>query len=56
MNGNLLSFDEAYEKLLGFVRPVREVESVDTMLACGRVLAAAPEARPGVLAEAAAPR
>ena len=33
MNGNLLSFDEAYEKLLGFVRPVREVESVDTMLA-----------------------
>lgn len=41
MNGNLLSFDEAYEKLLGFVRPVREVESVDTMLACGRVLAAA---------------
>ena len=41
MNADLLSFDEAYEKLLGFVRPVHEVESVDTMLACGRVLAAA---------------
>ena len=26
MNPNMLSFDEAYEKLLGFVRPVREVE------------------------------
>ncbi len=39
MNGYLLSFDEAYEKLLGFVSPVREVESVDTMLASGRVLA-----------------
>ena len=41
MNADLLTFDEAYEKLLGFVRPVHEVESVDTMLACGRVLAAA---------------
>ena len=40
MNGNMLSFEEAQEKLLGFVRPVREVETVDTMIACGRVLAA----------------
>ena len=39
MNGNMLSFDEAYEKLLGFVRPVREIETVDTMVAAGRVLA-----------------
>lgn len=40
MNANMLSFDEAYEKLLGFVRPVREIEQVDTMFAAGRVLAA----------------
>ena len=39
MNPNMLSFDEAYEKLLGFVRPVREIEEVDTMFAAGRVLA-----------------
>ena len=39
MNPNMLSFDEAYERLLGFVRPVREVEEVDTMFAAGRVLA-----------------
>ncbi len=39
MNGNLLSFDEAYEKLLGFAHSVREVEDVDTMVAAGRVLA-----------------
>jgi len=41
MNGKLLSFDDAYEKLLGFVRPVREIETVDTLMASGRVLAAA---------------
>ena len=41
MNANMLSFDEAYEKLLGFVRPVREIEQVDTMFAAGRVLAVA---------------
>ncbi len=41
MNANLLSFDEAYERLLDFARPVREVETVDTMMAAGRVLAAA---------------
>lgn len=41
MNGNILSFDEAHERLLGFVRPVREIETVDTMMAAGRVLAAA---------------
>jgi molybdopterin molybdotransferase len=41
MNANMLSFDEAYEKLLGFVRPVREIEQVDTMFAGGRVLAVA---------------
>ncbi len=39
MNPDMLSFDEAYEKLLGFVRPVREVEEVDTLFAAGRVLA-----------------
>lgn len=41
MNGNILSFDEAHERLLGFVRPVREIETVDTMMAAGRVLAVA---------------
>ncbi|ENO92233.1 MULTISPECIES: gephyrin-like molybdotransferase Glp [unclassified Thauera] len=41
MNGTMLSFDEAYEKLLGFARPVREIEQVDTMFAAGRVLAVA---------------
>ena len=41
MNANMLSFDKAYEKLLGFVRPVREIEQVDTMFAAGRVLAVA---------------
>jgi molybdopterin molybdotransferase len=41
MNGKLLSFDEAHERLLGFVRPVREIETVDTMMAAGRILAAA---------------
>ena len=41
MNGNMLSFDDAYDKLLGFVRPVREIETVDTMMAQGRVLAVA---------------
>ncbi len=41
MNGSMLSFDEAHARLLGFVRPVREVEMVDTMTAAGRVLAVA---------------
>ena len=41
MNANMLSFDEAYAKLLGFVRPVREIEQVDTMFAAGRALAVA---------------
>ncbi|MER2553987.1 MAG: gephyrin-like molybdotransferase Glp [Thauera sp.] len=41
MNGKMLTFDEACEQLLGFVRPVREIEQVDTMLAAGRVLAVA---------------
>jgi molybdopterin molybdotransferase len=37
----MLSFDEAYAKLLGFARPVREIELTDTMVAAGRVLAVA---------------
>ncbi|ENO85118.1 molybdopterin molybdotransferase MoeA [Thauera linaloolentis] len=41
MNGNMLSFDEAQARLLSFVRPVREIETVDTMMAAGRVLAVA---------------
>src|SRR5690606_3956395 len=41
MNANMLSFDEAYERLLGRVRPVREIEQVDTIVAGGRVLAVA---------------
>lgn len=41
MNAPMLSFDEAYAKLLGFVRPVREIDTVDTLFAAGRVLAAA---------------
>ncbi|MBN8443145.1 MAG: molybdopterin molybdotransferase MoeA [Thauera sp.] len=41
MNAPMLSFDEAYAKLLGFVRPVREIDTVDTMVAAGRVLAVA---------------
>lgn len=39
MNGNMLSFDDARSRLLGFVRPVREIETVDTLFAAGRVLA-----------------
>ena len=30
MNANMLSFDEAYEKLLGFARPVRGVRDERT--------------------------
>jgi len=41
MNANMLSFDEAYDKLLAFVRPVREIEHADTLFAAGRVLAVA---------------
>jgi molybdopterin molybdotransferase len=41
MNGNMLSFDEARGRLLGFARPVREIEPIDTMAAAGRVLAVA---------------
>ena len=41
MNAPMLSFDEAYDRLLGFVRPVREIEQVDTLVASGRVLAVA---------------
>jgi molybdopterin molybdotransferase len=39
MNDKLLSFDEALERLLAEVRPVREVDQVDTFAAVGRVLA-----------------
>lgn len=39
MNANMLTFDEAYTQLLGHVRPVREIEEIDTMMAAGRVLA-----------------
>ena len=39
MNDKLLSFDEALERLLAEVRPVREVDQVDTLTAAGRVLA-----------------
>ncbi|AVR88415.1 gephyrin-like molybdotransferase Glp [Thauera aromatica] len=39
MNGNILSFDEARSRLLGFARPVREIDPVDTLFAAGRVLA-----------------
>ncbi|ATE59641.1 molybdopterin molybdotransferase MoeA [Thauera sinica] len=39
MNAPMLSFDEAHDTLLGFVRPVREIEQIDTFVACGRVLA-----------------
>ena len=41
MTDQLLSFDDALAKLLGFVRPLRDTEEVDTMQADGRVLAAA---------------
>ncbi|MCK2125462.1 molybdopterin molybdotransferase MoeA [Thauera aromatica] len=40
MNGNMLSFDEARGRLLGFARPVREIDHVDSLFAAGRVLAA----------------
>lgn len=40
MNAAMLSFDEALASLLGHARPVREIEEIDTMVACGRVLAA----------------
>ncbi|NMG63752.1 molybdopterin molybdenumtransferase MoeA [Azoarcus indigens] len=39
MNAGLLPFDEALERLLGYARPVREIEEVDTLIAAGRVLA-----------------
>jgi molybdopterin molybdotransferase len=41
MNKGLLSVDEALERLLAGVRPVAETESVQTLSAAGRVLAAA---------------
>ncbi len=41
MNANLLSFDDALARLLGFARPVREIDEVDTFDAAGRVLATA---------------
>lgn len=41
MNKGLLSVDEALERLLEGARPVAETESVSTMQAAGRVLAAA---------------
>ncbi|MBW7860192.1 MAG: molybdopterin molybdotransferase MoeA [Rhodocyclaceae bacterium] len=40
MSANLLSFDEALAILLSQVRPVRDTEMADTMVAQGRVLAA----------------
>ncbi len=40
MNAGLLSFDDALTRLLGFARPVREIDEVDTFAAAGRVLAA----------------
>lgn len=41
MNDTLLSFDDALRGLLAEVRPVREVDHVDTLAAAGRVLASA---------------
>ena len=41
MNANMLTFDEAFERLLGYARPVREIDEIDTMMAAGRVLAVA---------------
>lgn len=41
MNDNLLSFDDALARLLAAVRPLREIELVDTLAAGGRVLASA---------------
>jgi molybdopterin molybdotransferase len=41
MNKGMLSFDEALAQLLAGARPVAETEQVDTVAACGRVLAAA---------------
>ena len=35
----MLSFDDAFARLLGFARPVADTEEVDTMRASGRVLA-----------------
>lgn len=41
MNSSMLSFDDALQQLLGYARPVREIDEVDTMVAAGRVLAVA---------------
>ena len=41
MNSDLLSFDEALAALLGYARPVTDLEMADTAVACGRVLASA---------------
>ncbi|MCC4116226.1 molybdopterin molybdotransferase MoeA [Aromatoleum toluclasticum] len=40
MNPDMLSFDDALASLLAKVRPIREMEMVDTLVASGRVLAA----------------
>ena len=40
MNQSMLSFDDALANLLAQVRPVRESEQVDTLIARGRVLSA----------------
>jgi molybdopterin molybdotransferase len=39
MNSGMLGFDEALARLLEAARPVPQVEEVDTLAACGRVLA-----------------
>lgn len=41
MNTNMLTFDEALGRMLGFARPLREIDEIDTMMAAGRVLAVA---------------
>lgn len=39
MNGKLLSFDDARARLIAAARPVREIETIDTLIGTGRVLA-----------------
>lgn len=41
MNANMLSFDEALGRIVGYARPVHEIDEIDTMMAAGRVLAVA---------------
>ncbi len=43
MNKGMLSFEEALAQLLAGAKPLNETENIDTLVACGRVLAVAQD-------------